>query len=230
MNATLQSHRAGRALSLVPRYGLAGTAERVRRRLIRPLTQRLFVDERHVWYSVPFAEDGDVIPEAFDLRRGGPEDLAAVAEIGGVSPRTGADYLARGAELYVVYHGDDLAFTTWIHVGAVPLAAARGGWMDLPEGVVSFEDSLTAPDYRTTRIAMKAIDAITYRQAQRGVWSIITRIAEDNTVARKWARRCGGVEVATMHRRCIGPVRRVSITPIEGGHQPTAELLIEQVV
>lgn len=228
MNAISSGSRATRALRAVPRHGLVGTGQRLRRWIVAPILRRLYVEETHIWYVVPFAQDGDVIPEGFELRRGGEDDLPALAAIGGIAVRTGTAYLARGAELYVITHGDQLAFSAWIHVDAVPLAAARGGWLDLPDGVVSFEDSLVAPDYRTTRISMKAIDAITARQAQQGVSSIITRIAQDNAVARKWARRCGCVEVATMHRRCVGPLRRVQVTPLPGG-EATADMLAQRL-
>jgi hypothetical protein len=217
-------HRVGRALSALPRHGLKGTAARLHRWIVVPIAQRVLVDESHVWYTVPFAEDGDVIPEGFEFRRGDEADLAAVAEIGGVAVDTGRQYLARGAQLYVVTHGDDVAFCTWIHVGSVPLAAARGGWLSLPDGTVSVEDSLAAPDYRTTRISMRAIDALTALQSRQGVGCIITRIAEDNTVARKWARRMNSVEVATMRHRRVGFWRRVDVTPLPGGDEAAAML------
>jgi hypothetical protein len=203
------------------------TAERVRRRIVEPAIAHCYLDERHVWYVVPFAAEGPV-PEGFELRRGEERDLEALAAIGGVGTRTACEYLARGAELYVVMHGDQLAFSSWIHVEAVPLAAARGGWLELPDGIVSFEDSIAAPDYRTTRVSSWAIDAITAGQAAKGVRSIITRIAEDNRVARKWARRLGSTEVAAMHRRRIGPRMRVWIDPLPGGEE-TAAMLAERL-
>lgn len=220
--------RAMQALTLLPRRGVRGTLSRLHRWVLMPIVSRCYLDETHVWFDVPFADDGDVVPEGFELRRGTEKDLLAVAAIGGVSVSKGREYLSRGAQLYVAMNGDKLAFCTWIHVGAVPLSAARDGWLKLPDGVVSFEDSIAAEEYRTTRVSRWSIDAITAAQKTAGVSHIITRVAQENTVARKWARRMGSTEFATMRQRRIGPLRRVWVAPIEGG-EPMARELTERL-
>lgn len=215
---------AVRALTVLPRRGVRGTLTSLNTWVLAPLVSRFYLDERHVWFDVPFAEDGTVVPEGFELRRGTERDLLAVAASGGIAISKGREYLSRGAQLYVVMHGDELAFSTWIHTGAVPLNAARDGWLALPDGVVSFEDSIAAEGYRTTRVSRWSIDVITAAQKAAGVSHIITRVAEDNRVARKWAKRMGSREFATMRQRRVGPLRRVWVAPIEGGEPMAREL------
>jgi GNAT superfamily N-acetyltransferase len=228
MTAHGLSHRAGRAVTSLSRHGVRGTAERARHWLIEPVARKLFLHERHVWIDIKLDVDPDPLPDGYLVRRGGPDDLAALAAIGGIAPQTARRYLDEGAELYVAMHGDDLAFSVWLHRGSVPLLAAPGGRLALPDGVLSFEDSIAAPEHRRSGISSTAVEHIKALQHRRGVTAIITRMAEDNVAARRWTRKLGSTEVAMMSLRRIGPWRRVTIEPLPGGER-VAALLATQV-
>jgi len=145
---TVTHHSVGRrALTSLSRHGVRGTLERVHRWGIAPLVRRVYQREEHIWVLID-VDDPPPLPDGYTLRRGGEEDLDALAAIGGIAPATARSYLEGGARLYVVTCGDELAFATWIHVDRVPLATAPGGWLHLPPELVSFEDSIAAPAHR----------------------------------------------------------------------------------
>lgn len=222
------SHGAARrALSSVTRNGVRGTLERIHRWGVQPLVRRVWASEEHVWVVID-TDDPGPLPDGYVLRRGGPDDLDALAAIGGIAPATARDYLDGGARLYVAMHGDDLAFATWIHVDRVPLASAPGGWLNLPPELVSFEDSISAPAHRRSGIALAGILHVTAIEKAAGFQPPISRIAADNAPARAWARKMGAQDVAVTRLRRIGPVRRVRVEPLPGGER-VAELLAGQV-
>lgn len=222
------TERAGRAVTSVSRHGLRGTAKRLHRWIVLPLLQRAYLEERHVWLSVPLEAEPEPMLDGYDLRRGGEADLPALAAIGGISPATARRYLQSGAELYVAYHGDDLAFSAWIHPDAVPFLAAAGGMLEMPGTMVALEDSIAAPAHRRSGIALRALLHITAIQHRKGMTDILTRVAEDNVAARKWLTKMGTVEVAVTRLRRIGPWKRTTVEPLPGG-EPVARLLAEQV-
>jgi ribosomal protein S18 acetylase RimI-like enzyme len=221
---TALAHRTVRAATSVSRHGLRGTAERAWRFGVTPLLRRMWLRERHVWVDVKITPEPAPLPDGYALRRGGEDDLAALAAIGGIDPHTARRYLDRDAELYVALHGDELAFSTWVHVASVPALAARNGELSLPEGTVSIEDSIAARDHRRGGIASATIDHVTAIQHRRGIRSIISRIAVDNEPARAWSRKIGSTEVAIVSLRRIGPWRRVTIEPLPGGERMAALL------
>lgn len=218
----------GRAVTSVSRNGVRGTAQRLHRWVITPLWRRIHLREEHVWFTVPFWPEGAPMPDGYVMRRGGMDDLEALAAIGSVSPEVGQRYLDRGARLYVAYHGDDLAFATWIHTGTVPVLAARGGELRLPDGMISFEDSIAAPAHRRGTISGAVIREVTAREQRTGAEAIITRVAVENRAARKWALRMGSTPVATVRlRRTLG-WQRVDVESLPGG-EAVAELLSERL-
>jgi hypothetical protein len=218
----------GRAVTVVERHGLRGTAQRARDWVLTPLWQRVHLNEEHVWITVPDVPDPLAIPDGYTLRAGTEDDLEALAAMGGIAPATGRRYLQRGARLYVATYGDELAFTTWVHVGAVPTVAAQGGELALPDGILSFEDSLAAPDHRRSGIALAAAEVITRREYAAGAKALISRIAVDNTAALRWAEKMGAKPVATVRLRRLFGGQRVTVTPIAGG-EAIAELLAERL-
>lgn len=225
---TVTHHGAGRrALTSLSRHGVRGTLERVHRRAIAPLVRLVYQREEHIWVIID-VDDPPPLPEGYVLRRGGAEDLDALAAIGGIAPATGRAYLEGGARLYVATHGDDLAFATWIHVDRVPLASAPGGWLHLPPELVSFEDSIAAPAHRRGGIAIAAVLQVAEIEKAAGSEPPISRIDARNAPARAWARKMGAREVATTFLRRIGPFRKARVDPLPGGEH-VAELLASQV-
>lgn len=225
--ARLIQGRIGRAVTSLPRNGLRGTLARVRVWVIRPLIRRVYLSETHVWVSVPVLDEAAGLPDGYVLRHGTTADLEALAAMGGVNPAVGRAHLERGAALYVAWHGDDLAFSIWVHVRAVPAVAARGGMLSLPDGVVSFEDAIAAPAHRATGIAAAVVDLAVVEQVRRGARMMVTRIAVENTAARRWSAKMGHVVVAEVRLRRIGPLRRVRVRPL--ADDPVAALLAERL-
>jgi GNAT superfamily N-acetyltransferase len=228
MSAHIAHRRVGRAVTSVSRNGVRGTAARVGQWVVKPIARRLYLVEEHVWLVVPIVPEGRALPDGYVLRLGTGDDLEALAAIGGVSTAVGQSYLDRGAALYVAWRDDELAFSTWIHEGAVPVLAARGGLMPLPDRVVSFEDSIAAPAHRRSGIASAVIDEVTALQSRAGATAFITRIAVENAPALKWAESLGCRVVATVRLRRIGPWRRVRIEAAPGG-EPMASMLAERL-
>ncbi len=56
------------------------------------------------------------------------------------------------------------------------MAAARGGWLSLPEGTVCLEDSVTSPDYRGRGVAPAAWSQIAAAAAEDGYATMVTKV------------------------------------------------------
>jgi GNAT superfamily N-acetyltransferase len=218
----------GRAVTVVERHGLRGAARRTRDWVLTPLWRRVHLDEEHLWITIPDFPEPQAIPDGYAVRAGTEDDLEALAAIGGIAPATARRYLQRGARLYVATYGDELAFSTWIHVGAVPTEAAQGGELALPDGVLSFEDSLAAPRHRRSGIALAAVEVISRREHAAGAKALITRVALDNAPALRWAEKMGAMPVATVRLRRLLGSQRVRVTPVPGG-EAVAQLLAERL-
>ncbi len=217
--------RAARAVS---RHGLRGAAHRAHRWLLTPLWRRIYLSEEHVWVSVPEHTATVAVPPGYAMRAGTADDLAALADMGGIAPAVARRYLERGARLYVATYEGELAYSTWIHTGSVPAVAARGGELALPDGVVSFEDSLAAPAHRRSGIALAVSHEVSAAEHRAGARLIITRVAVDNVAARKWGQKMGCTEVAIVRLRRVLFRRRVTVSPIAGG-EAVAQLLAERL-
>lgn len=225
MSTALIQRRVHRAVTSVPRNGVAGTLARVRRYVVGPLLRRVYLSERQVWISVPPLSQAPALPDGYVLRHGTAADLDAVAAIGGIRPETGLAHLRRGAVLYTAWHDGDLAFSIWVHRDAVPAVAARGGMLALPDGVVSFEDALAAPAHRASGIAVAAVDHAVVDQVRHGARAMVTRTDADNTRAQRWAAKMGHTAVADVRVRRIGPLRRVQVRPLVSGDSVAALLV-----
>ncbi len=224
--ATATERRLGRAATAVSRHGLRGAASRAQRWLLAPLWRRMYLSEEHVWVIVPEHTTAVRIPKGYVMRAGTPDDLPELAAMGGIAPALARRYLDQGARLYVATYEGALAYSTWIHAGSVPMVAARGGELALPDGVVSFEDSLAAPAHRRSGIALAVSHEVSAAEHRAGATLIITRVAVDNVAARKWAQKMGCPEVATVRLRRLLGHQRVTVAPIAGG-EAVAQLLAE---
>jgi GNAT superfamily N-acetyltransferase len=228
VHVTGRPHPLRRAATSLPRHGVSGTARRTRDFVLAPLARRVYLREAHEWFRAATPSRSAPLPDGYVLRRGGERDLEALAAIGGIPPALARTYLARGARLYVATTGDELGFSAWIHEGSVPVAAAAGGEMALPHGVVSFEDSIAAPGHRRGGLSSAVIHAITALEQEAGAELIITRAAVDNEPALRWIAKVGFVPVATVRLRRILGWRRVDVEPAAGGGEAAA-LLAERL-
>jgi GNAT superfamily N-acetyltransferase len=220
--------RIGRAVTSVPRNGLRGTLARTRHWVVRPLLRRVYLFEEHVWVSVPMRTRAPELPDGYVLRHGTAADLDALARTGGISPAVARAHLERDATLYVAWAGDELAFSIWVHRDAVPAVAAPGGMLDLPDGVVSFEDAIAAPAHRRTGIAQAVFHHAAVEQVRAGARLLFTRFDVGNAIARRWSAKMGHADVAGVRVHRIGPLRRARVTPLAEG-DPVAALLAAQL-
>jgi L-amino acid N-acyltransferase YncA len=100
----------------------------------------------------------------------------------------------------------------WIYNGRAPVAAARGGWLELPPGVACLEDSVTAASHRGRGIAPRAWDQIAVALRKRGVATMITKVEVDNAPSRRAVEKAGFVGVAVQRMARTGPRVRVDVT------------------
>src|SRR3989440_11080338 len=153
---------AGRAAHALRRHGPHGTAWIALRRLRRRVRSR----ERHVWFQLALGGERPRprLPRGFELRLARDGELDAVAELPGTdSVPAMRRTRGQGNDLWVVDAGGRVAFACWIFHGRTPVAAARGGWIDLPPGIVCIEDCTTAPPFRGRGVAPAAYSAIAAR-------------------------------------------------------------------
>lgn len=123
----------------------------VRDRVVR----RVWLDEEHVWYVLGLGRV-EILPLAagYELRPGKLDDLPAMADHLESTPTdTAKRRLERGAQLWLVTNGDQIAFACWIFFQATPAIAARGGELGLPAGTACLEDTFTSPEHRGRGIA-----------------------------------------------------------------------------
>lgn len=184
-----------RLRTVVRREGAAGT---VRHATLR-LRQRFYVKEAHKWYEWPIADApvGDGVPEGMSLVRADAASAVIAEEMQG-SPEEMADLLRAGHDLWIVRDGDRCAFSCWTFNHRTPVLAARGGWMELPDGAVCLEDSATDPGYRGRGIAPAAWRDIARKLRGEGARTIVTKIATDNVPSQKAVAKVGFREIGTM--------------------------------
>jgi ribosomal protein S18 acetylase RimI-like enzyme len=204
---------ANRIASILRREGASGAAAKASKRVGR----QLFLREDHIWYAMVLAGDRPrrELPDGFEVRRGGVGDIDALEAImNQPSAELARDNLGPG-ELYLVTRGDDVVFACWIYPDRAPVAAARGGWMQLPATVACLEDSGINPDFRGMGIAPAAWTAIADRLLERGIETLVTKVAVDNEASRRAVIKSGFAEVAEMRMRRIALLSRVQVLPMQ---------------
>jgi RimJ/RimL family protein N-acetyltransferase len=211
-----------RIASAIRRDGAMATASKASKRVGR----HLFMREAHMWYALDLNGDRPrrEFPDGFALRRGTVEDTPALADVTNQpSPEQAREYLDF-SELYIVEGGGGISFACWIHPTKAPVLTAPGGWLALPEDVACLEDSGTNPEFRGKGVAPAAWTAIADQLRDRGLKTLITKVALDNEPSRKAVMKAGFVDAAEMHTSRTGPVTRVEIRP-QG--QPVEQFLKE---
>jgi GNAT superfamily N-acetyltransferase len=193
---------------------------------LRPL---VYLRESHIWYGLPVAGERPrrELPDGFALRPGTAEDSEHRAGIPGQPGADGArERLAGSAEMFLVCEGDRPAFACWIFSARTPVAAARGGWLELPSGTVCLEDSGTHPDFRGRGLAPAAWTALADEMARRGLTTMITKVEEENVSSRRAVVKAGFREGALMRTHRTGLVTHVAMSPLPAGG---VQFLIEQL-
>ena len=144
------------------------------------------------------------LPEGFELRRAGPQDLPLLAEVPAspwVTPMTKelvTSRLADGATLWLVLQREELAYFCWSFRGVGPLYGAHGGRLTLPLDVVWPDDQLTSPAFRGQGIAPATLSAIGDAAAQEGARALVGRVHVPNGASRRMMERAGWRPMALM--------------------------------
>lgn len=173
------------------------------------------LDEMHVWYELQLDKPRPrpPLPPGMRLVRAGVEDLGVLRRLPNVSDVTARRRLAGPNDLWFVLDGDDLAFACWIFRESAETAAAPGGRISLPPGVVFLEDSITSPAYRGRRVAPAAWAAIGDSLAESGFTSMVTKVEDTNTAVKMAMIKSGIRELATVRCTRKGPLRRCAVQP-----------------
>ena len=208
---------AQRLSSQVRLRGWGGTV----RLLLEQLRGKVSVDESHVWYELdltrlPAAQARD----GLEVRRGTRHDVHLLDGVPPVSRHEALRRIEAGHDLWLVLDGADLAFYCWVLRGQAPSAMAHSGVLQLPEGVVNLEDSVTVAAFRGRGIAGTAWATLAHELRVEGLRSLVTRVTVDNVPSRRAVSKADFVEVAEAHFRRRGPIveRTVSSRP---GHEDT---------
>jgi RimJ/RimL family protein N-acetyltransferase len=218
---------AERAAQALRRHGARGSA----RIAVRRFGRRLYARERHLWYELDARgpRPSRELPAGFVLRQASDRDLSAI----GALPEADSvpamrRWRAHGHELWMVESdGGEVAFACWIFRERAPVAAAAGGWIDLPATIVCFEDSLTARSFRGRGIAPGAWCELADRLRDEGVEVIVTKVEVWNEPSRRAVAKAGFREIATMALDRRFGRRRVAVTPAGGATGPLLTALIE---
>jgi hypothetical protein len=212
-----------RAQRTLRRHGVAGTA----RLAAAKLGALAYLDEQHIWYALELGGERPrrELPEGVALRQATPADLPLLEQLPTIPVSEARRRLAEGADCWLAVEGDTTAFACWIFHGGAPVLAAPGGRLDLPDGVVMLEDSITSPAFRGRSVAPGAWSAIADRLEAGGTRTILTKVEHDNMPVQRALEKAGYAQTARMHLRRIGPRARVSLV----GLAPGAALLAERL-
>lgn len=206
--------------SSVRRHGVSGTFRRAMAASGRMARRLPYLHERHVWYRLDLERGWPQreLPPGFEIVRGGAGELPFLKQLETVGYIEGLRRIESGADFWLIRNGGNAAFSCWIFRRRAPVLAAPGGWLDLPEGIVCLEDTVTAPHYRGRGLAPAAYSWVTDSLAQEGVKAIVTKIEEINIPARRAVEKAGLRPVATMNLLRIGWTRHVEME-MEAGEE-----------
>ena len=198
--------RIGRGLR---RSGLRGSL-----RLAVALLGRLaYLRESHIWYLLDLGEPRPrfELPAGMKIIRARDDDHALLAQLPTISGDAARRRLAAGVDLWLVRDGDHAAFACWTFRDRTPAIAARGGWLQLPRGVLGLEDSVTSPAYRGRAVAPAAWSAIADSLAHERATAILTKVEESNLACRRAIEKAGFRAAGVMRLRRIVGRSRVNV-------------------
>ncbi len=197
------------------RFGLAGIATRAAALAGRSISRTLYLQERHIWYALDLTEarPRPELPGGFTLHQASDTDLPLLEQLQTIGGVEAAQRHRDGADLWLVQAEGQPAFACWIFLKRAPVLAARGGWLPLPAATACLEDSVTASLYRGRGLAAAAWSAIADDLAQRGIKTLITKVAEDNTASRRAVEKVGFVPTALMSLTRLAMRAHVDVYP-----------------
>ena len=195
-----------RVASYVRRHGVRGLLQAAG----QALRDRVQLREEHVWYELVLESDRPArdLADGVVLTLAGGDDLHRLEELdrGESSARKN---LAAGNDLWLAYDADHTLFGCWIYRRLAPVLAAPGGWLELPDGVVCLEDSITTPPARGRGIAPASWSRIADSLQAEGVGSMVTKVEVANQPSRKAVLKAGFREIGMMELRRTGTRKRV---------------------
>lgn len=208
----------------VNKYGAKAAAARA----LGEISQRIVLDETHIWYELPLDARRPSLQLApgLTLVQAGPERAHLIEGLPTVSLAEATRRLQAGNDLWFGLDGETPAFACWIFHRTMPVLAAPGETLRLPASIVCLEDSVTSIDYRGRGVAAAAWTMIAETLHGQGVHSMITKVGEDNKASRRAVEKAGFVEVGAMHFRRVGPRKTSSLSHPSGVAGP---VLAEQL-
>jgi GNAT superfamily N-acetyltransferase len=180
--------------------------------LVRQAAGRVFsVDEEYVWYALdlerlkPMAFRG----EGYELRAVSEDEAELLNVVPAIPVEEGRRRIARGEQLWFVFHEGEPVFACTAFLNLLPLEAARKGRYPLSDGVMCVDDGLTKREYRGRAIAVVAWLAIAERLRDDGYRVMIAKVPMDNIASRRTHEKTGFRPTMVMNRRRRGFRRRV---------------------
>lgn len=206
------------------RHGLRVTIDKVAQRAWK----KVYLDETHVWYELPLGTERPRMKllSGLELVRGGPSELPLLAELPSVGQLEARRRIESNADLWLVLRGRRPAFACWVFHGSVSLPAAPNGRLVLPPEIAFFEDSVTSSAFRGRGIPLAAWPRIADHLEQTAARSVVTKVEEDNVVARRAFVKAGFQEFATTRFRRVG-LRQY--TTVRAGTGATVDWLAGQL-
>lgn len=208
----------GRLGAAIDERGLAGTA-RTAARIVQHAAHQ---DEVSTWFEVvldrdrprvPLAE-GELLPAVDDATFG------LFNAIGSQSAEVARARRAAGGEPWVLLVDGEPAFCCWLYAGRSPINSMPGEWLNLPAGVRTLEDSITAPGFRGRGLAGGVWTALFDELEKQGVRSVVTNVLDSNIPSTKAVLKVGFAPVASMRYVRVGPWSRQQLTAVGAGAGP----------
>jgi len=156
--------------------------------------------DAHVWYALGLAGERPVVSLAEGFRLESPADLAPFDQLGPGALSDARSRVAEGGAPWLILEDDRVAFACWI-LPHVPTRAAPGGRLQLPDGLLCLEYSITQEDYRGRGLAPAAWCAIADALQVDGITALITKVGVDNVPSRRAVEKAGFREIATVSLR-----------------------------
>jgi L-amino acid N-acyltransferase YncA len=217
----------GLAQDALLRYGPSGCMKKA----ISSVCRLAYMRQNHFWYKLDLLAKGRPLYglwRGLRLIRAGEHDVPLLEQLQTVGQHEARNRLHLGADLWIVRKNETPVFSCWTFRNRSPVFAARGGWLELPDGTVCLEDSMTAPVYRGLAVGPAAWSQIGDLLAGEGVGAMITKIDKDNAASRRAVQKIGFKEIASMTHVRIGPWSAVEVDPIgEGGD---AMFLVDRLI
>lgn len=211
MISTSDVRRVRRRISrAVDRHGLIGT--------VRLAAHR---DEISIWYEVVLDDRPRIaLREGRLLAASGGEALERFNEICANEPATTRLRLQDGGRPWVLLVDGEPAFACWLFAHRTPINSMPGEWLELPDGVICLEDSVTGPAFRGRGLAPGAWSSLMDLLQEEGARSLITNVLCSNEPSTRAVKKVGFEPVAAMRYVRVGPRSRQNMRAFAAGTGP----------